>query len=97
MIELSSENGSIQISGNIKSIDDYLAIKSSFQELVDAGHRKIDVSFVNSVSITSSVIGFMLKLVNVDKVDLNVYAGDRKLIALMEELDLQEVFKVQSL
>ncbi|MGE4498097.1 MAG: hypothetical protein AB7E48_09475 [Deferribacterales bacterium] len=97
MVEVAVEGNSVHIKGNIKSIDDYLAVKNSLQELADKGVRSIEVCFTDSVSITSSIIGFMLKLINVDKIDLSVTAGDKKLLALLEELELQGIFKVRGL
>ena len=89
------ENGSVKIEGNVTSIDDYVNIKNVFQELADRGVKEIDIFFLDSVSITSSVIGFMLKLVNVDKIRLNVITGDKKLLNLLDELELREVFRAR--
>lgn len=89
------ENGTVNIEGNITSIDDYLTIKNVFQELAAGGAKEISIFFINSVSITSSVIGFMLKLVNIDKIRLNVITGDKRLLHLLEELDLREVFRAR--
>ncbi len=97
MVAVSVEENNVKIKGNIKSIDDYLAVKNALQELADKGVRSIDVCFTDSVSITSSMIGFMLKLINVDKIDLRILAGDKKLIALLEELELHGIFRVSEL
>jgi hypothetical protein len=97
MAQVSVEENSVKIKGNIKSIDDYLTVKNSLQELVDSGCRSIDICFLDSVSITSSIIGYMLKLINIDKIELTVAAGDKKLITLMEELELHNVFSVREL
>ncbi|QAR33916.1 hypothetical protein EP073_11025 [Geovibrio thiophilus] len=97
MVEVSVEENSVNIKGNIKSIDDYLAVKKSLQDLTDSGCRSIEVCFTDSVSITSSIIGFMLKLINVDKIDLRVSAGDKKLVSLLEELELSRIFQVREL
>jgi adenosine deaminase len=89
------EDDTVKIEGNITSIDDYLSIKNVFQDFVNNGVKEINIFFIDAVSITSSVIGFMLKLINIDKVSLTVVTGDKRLLHLFDELELSEVFKAQ--
>jgi hypothetical protein len=82
------------ISGNIKTVSDYLEIKGSIASLLKEGGKDLAVSLPDSVSITSSVIGYFLKLVYQDGVKLRVLVGDQRLFKLLEDLRLAEAFCV---
>lgn len=97
MVSVLYEENSVQIIGNVKNIDDYAIVKNALMNMLDSGKQSFEVQFVDSSSITSSVIGFMLKLINVDKAELKIAAGDKKLFELLDELELKEVFKLREL
>ncbi|MDR2401597.1 MAG: hypothetical protein LBD73_08110 [Deferribacteraceae bacterium] len=84
----------ITISGNIKTVSDYLEIKGTISSLLKDGGKELAVSLPDSVSITSSVIGYFLKLVYQDGVKLRVLVGDQRLAKLLEDLRLAEAFCV---
>ena len=45
--------------------------------------------------MTSSVIGFFIKVIFQDKVPIHVYVKDDRLYSLLEDLNLLDTFKVQ--
>lgn len=45
--------------------------------------------------MTSSVIGFFIKVIFQDKVSIHVYVKDDRLYSLLEDLNLIETFKVK--
>lgn len=83
------------ISGNIKTIDDSIALRAAVQKLVDGGCSSIMLKIPDSFAMPSAVIGYLMKLVNRDKVQLNVIAGDQRLRELLDELQLTEQFGVR--
>ncbi|WP_022851849.1 hypothetical protein [Limisalsivibrio acetivorans] len=95
MVNAEVKGNELVIEGGIKSIDDYLEIKSALQYMVDNGIECIEMKIVDSMSITSSLIGFMLKVINVDRVEMHVYVGTKRLEELLSELDLSKVFNVR--
>ena len=94
-MEITVQGNHITIDGNIKTPENYLTIKNTVQTIIDKGADSIVFSINNSLSMTSSVIGYLMKVVKVDKVHLSVYVGDERLMELMEELDLIDVFGVK--
>ena len=84
----------ITISGNIKSVNDYQNIKRVIDSVVDS-HTSIVVEIKNSISITSSIIGYFTKLVQKEGVDLSIKVGDVSLMELFDDLNLVTLFKVK--
>ena len=57
--------------------------------------KSIIVKTPESFSMTSSVIGFFIKVIFQDKVSIHVYVKDDRLYSLLEDLNLIETFKVK--
>ncbi|BDU75757.1 hypothetical protein [Mesoterricola sediminis] len=82
----------ISITGNIKTTDDYLAIRRMAQDLVEEGVTAITFLIDASLSMPSSVIGYFVKLVKRDKIALRMVIEDPRLLELLEELGLKDAF-----
>jgi hypothetical protein len=82
------------ITGNIKSIEDSMDIKNSINDLQQMGVRSIQLRILDSFSMTSTVIGFLMKLVNLDKITVSLVIGDQRLYQLLDELNLVQPFNV---
>jgi hypothetical protein len=93
-IELGGSN-ELVISGNMKSIEDSTKIKESVNALKKNGSNGVVLRIQDSFSMTSTVIGFLMKLVNVDKVRVSLIVGDPRLYQLLDELCLVPVFNVR--
>lgn len=95
-MKVRKEGNSVVIEGNIKTIGDFQAIKHILDEMI------LDVSTINiilldSISITSSVIGYLTKLVHKDKVNISLSIENKELVSLMDDLGLSELLHVRSL
>ena len=90
-------NGSSELSiiGNIKSIEDSIEIKNAINALQNKGSKSILVRIHDSFSMTSTVIGYLMKLVNLDKIAISMVVGDHRLYQLLEELSLVHSFNVR--
>jgi len=93
-ISVSSDN--VKIEGNIKSVSDYQEIKSTIDSVVDT-HKSITITIVDSLSITSSVIGYLNKLVLRDGVSLTMKVGNAQLMELLKDLNLDSLFKARKI
>ncbi|MBF0564455.1 MAG: hypothetical protein HQK89_04370 [Nitrospirae bacterium] len=93
-MEVKANNEEITISGHIRTIEDYQKIKQVVNSVVETGHKSVTIMIPESLAMTSSVIGFFLKLVFENKVDLKMYVKDERLYNLLEVLNLVTVFKV---
>jgi len=91
-MKISVSGNVVTISGNIKSISDYQDIKN----LLDALENKnVVINIKDSISITSSVIGYLNKLVLKDKVRIQMNIGNEQLMKLLEDLNLVSVFNAK--
>ncbi len=94
-MDIRKTGSEIVISGNIKNTADYQTIKDNINELIQSGSKSIIIKTPESFSMTSSVIGFLIKVIFQDKVSIHVYVKDDRLYSLLEDLNLIETFKVQ--
>jgi len=93
-MDISTSGNVVTIKGNIKTVSDYQEIKSTIDSLVGI-HQSIVINIPDSISITSSVIGYLTKLVQKDKIDITIRVGDADLMELFDDLGLVSLFKVQ--
>ena len=83
----------IVIEGVIKSISDSQAIKDAVLSCSDAVTVRINV--LDSFSITSSVIGFLLKRIQGDGINIEIEVHEPRLYELFENLKLIEMLNVR--
>ena len=93
-MEISASGSVVTIEGNIKTIGDYNSIRATVQGIVDSGNQSISINIPNSISLTSSIIGYLLKLAKKDGVRISTKIGDNRLHELLSELNLIDVFNV---
>lgn len=93
-MELEVSSNSLVIKGNIKSISDFQNIKQSVDAMV-AQHKHININILDSLSITSSVIGYFNKLVLKDNIDLHMNVKNEQLLNLLDDLNLASTFKAK--
>lgn len=94
-MELKSIENKLIIQGNIKSISDFNVIKQTIDQMLYK-HKSIYIDIIDSMSITSSVIGYINKIIHKDKIDVNILIHDKNLLQLFDELNLTQTFKVKS-
>ena len=93
-MEISTSSNTITITGNIKSVNDFQEIKTSV-DLFTAQNKTLTLIIQDSLSITSSVIGYFNKLVLKDKINISMKVGNPQLLELLDDLNLISVFKAR--
>ena len=93
-MDISSSANVVTITGNIKNVSDFQSIKSVVDS-IKSSHSIITLDLVDSISITSSVIGYLNKLVLKDSINLNMKIGNNQLMLLLEDLNLTATFKAR--
>lgn len=93
-MEITSSSNTINISGNIKSINDFSEIKNLIDSVVTQ-HKNITINIVDSLSITSSVIGYFNKLILKDNINIDMRIGNDQLMHLLSDLNLASTFKAR--
>lgn len=89
-------SGELTVTGTIKTIDDSTFLRTTVQGLVDSGASSITIKIEDSFAMPSAVIGYLMKLVNRDKIRLSILVGDSRLAELLEELQLTALFGVRT-
>lgn len=84
----------IIVYGNTKSVSDYHELKKVITDLMSIEHNALTITMPDSFTITSSIIGYFLKLVYQDGVKLTLCVQDDRLITLLSDLRLTEAFNV---
>jgi hypothetical protein len=95
-MEISNSGSTVTITGNIKSIGDLQQIKSSLDDLT-IENKSITLKIINSISITSSVIGYFTKLIYKNNIHISMQVGDIRLYELLDELSLVSQFNVRTI
>jgi len=95
-MQVTTSSNTLTIVGNIKSVNDYQEIKTAVDNLVQE-HKVITILIKDSLSITSSVIGYLNKIVMKDSIDVNIKVGNTQLQELLADLNLISVFKVSKI
>jgi len=93
-MDISTSSNRVSITGNIKSVGDFQSIKTTLDSL-KTSHKEIIIELKESISITSSVIGYFNKLVLKDKINLHLKVSNAQLMILLDDLNLSSIFKVQ--
>jgi len=93
-MEIKREGNRLIITGNIKSIEDYEKIKNEL-ETIKQNNNFIHLDIKDSISITSSLIGYLYKLIEKDKINLSMEVGNNTLYEILEDLDLIKKFNVR--
>lgn len=86
----------ITVRGNIKTTQDYLDIRQMVSDVVARGREAVHLDLLESLSMPSAVIGFFVKLVNRDKIKVSMTVHDPRLLELLDELCLRELFGAQA-
>jgi len=87
----------VLIHGNIKSINHYHTISDEIEALIRNNIKELEVYIYDSISLTSSVIGYFSKLVHVDNIGIRVKISDNQLYELLEDLGLLSTLHVERL
>jgi len=93
-MDILASSNRVTIKGNIKSIQDYQKIKDVIDEIAKT-NKHITLNIEDSISVTSSVIGYFNKLVLKDNIDLQINVGDEQLMELFQDLNLVSLFKMK--
>ena len=95
-MEISISAHTLTITGNIKTVNDFQDIKSTLDSLT-RDYQAITIIIKDSLSITSSVIGYFNKIILKDKIDVDMKIGNTQLSELINDLNLTATFKARKL
>lgn len=90
--------GSVEITviGTIKTISDGQNIKDAVKKVFEYDNQAVVNLYIkDSFIITSSVIGFLIKLIKIDKMILHVHVKSAELYSMLEDMSLIDSMNVR--
>jgi len=93
-MDIKSSSNGVTINGNIKSVGDFQAIKREL-DTFSSSQKNLTIHIVDSLSMTSSVIGYFNKLVLKDKINIQMKVGNAQLLELLDDLGLKSIFNAK--
>jgi len=93
-MQIESSSNQVTITGNIKTIGDFQHIKACIDGVAPE-HGAVIINIIDSISITSSVIGYFNKLVQKDGINIQMLIGNEQLMQLIDDLNLVSIFKAK--
>ena len=87
----------IDYSGRLKTYNSYIDFVSDIEPIVEKAKidkKSVTIFFINSYPISSYIFGYLLKMKNVDGVDIRIVVNEVKLFFLFDEIGLVETFRV---
>ena len=95
-MKITANSNSITITGNIKTIKDFQDIKKSVEQIIQ-NNKSLTINIPDSISLTSTIIGYLNKLVLKDNINIKMLIGDEGLYELLDDLSLISTFRVQKI
>lgn len=89
---ISEGTSALTVTGDIRTIADYLEIKKIVKEMADDGAEAITLKIKDSPSINSALIGFLLRLTHENEIRLSIQIGNDKLYNMLRVMNLIDVF-----
>jgi hypothetical protein len=88
-------DGTIEINGVIKTIEDVESIKRSIEEYAKGSDVILKIN--DSFAMPSALIGYLIKLKSLQKKNVFLKIADSGLYELMRDLNLEEEFHLQKI
>ena len=92
-MKVSSSQNILTISGNIKSVSHAHLLADEINEIIK-DFKEIKIRILDSISITSSVIGYLCKLASLGH-SIELHVTNKELCSLLDDLNLTQLLKVQ--
>lgn len=84
----------ILIDGVLNNYNEYIEMKNIIQSAIN-NDIKVIFYFVNSISISSYILGYILKLKEVDKKHIDIIVGNSKLHHFLQSIEFDNFFKIK--
>ncbi len=96
IVENRSSHIEIIIEQNIKSISDNDDLRVAIEDVWRKNRDKpIRIYIKDSFIITSSVIGFLIKCIKRDKIDLSLYISNSELYEMLDDMSLIQELNIK--
>lgn len=95
-MRIDTRESDLTILGNIGAMESSMEIKDAAEDLLFRTKAEaLNINIADSCTISSTLIGFLLKIALVDRIRVSVNVGNESLFRLMEDLELTNVLNVK--
>lgn len=91
-VESASNRRVVKIEGLVRGTEEVSRIKSEFSNFSE--NEVVELHFIDSYIIPSSLIGFLLKVIHEDRIKLKVIIEKQELYELLRRLNLTQSLNV---
>ncbi|MDO7253460.1 hypothetical protein [Helicobacter cappadocius] len=88
----------LAITGKIKTYEDFLEFKnvidSTLEKFKNKSNSELFLFFIDTYPINSYAIGYLMKLKENDKVNVQIYTNNMKTLNLFQYLELDKKFQI---
>ncbi|TLD80086.1 hypothetical protein LS68_007630 [Helicobacter sp. MIT 05-5293] len=89
----------IKSTGKLKTYEAFFAFKNELEtfipNILSSDDPILRLYFVQAFPISSYVLGYILKLRNIDKVRIEIIVDDLRLFMFFDEVDMVDEFKIK--
>jgi len=94
-MEIIRTDNALTIKEPIRTLNDYLEFRDFIQKLIKTeSYKELILNIIDSTIITSSIIGFLIKLIHLDGIKISLNVKKKELYDMMENLNLLIIFNV---
>ncbi len=86
----------ISITGNIKGTTDINQIREAVSSYALKSGDSFAIDIKDSFAMPSAMIGYLMKLVEQDQIELTLQIGDTRLSELLDDLGLTQAFNIKT-
>ncbi|PLX71041.1 MAG: hypothetical protein C0602_03135 [Denitrovibrio sp.] len=91
---INREERTVIVKGSVVTLEDYELFKDMVSDSLKENKNELNIIFEDATLVNSAMIGFLIKTVKVDKVNLSIAVDNYKLYELLQMLSLVETLKV---
>ena len=93
-MKIEVSGSTVAIEGNIKTVEHFMSIKSAVDSMLTS-FKEVHFDIKDSISMTSSVIGYITKIVRKDQIHVTMNVTDERLYNLLDDLQLVSLFNIK--
>jgi anti-anti-sigma regulatory factor len=89
-----TEANEIEVTGSVKSVQDYSMVKDAIESKIKEGDEEVTLVLKGVESLTSSVISYLIKVVHSKNIKLSLQVESPRLMELLDQLNLTGTFRI---
>lgn len=89
------ESNRVLIEGSVKTLNEFREVQDQIETVLKNSPERLELEMMDSELLTSSMIGYLLKLAKKDHVAIHVKTNSRELKRFVAMMKLESVLKLE--